>query len=147
MTRTSINDQILGVFFEVSRGIREEMSIDCQTAQLTVLQLQSLIFIKKSKTVSMTDLAKMFKISLPTATVLSDKLVNLELVQRQESKTDRRIVNISLTEKGKAFLKKAMIIRHQKMNKLLEYLSLEDRKELLRILSNLSANIQKSYEK
>jgi len=145
--RSTINDKLLEVFFEVSRGIREEMAVDCQTAQLTVLQLQALIFINKKKSLSMSDAAEMFKISLPTATVLSDKLVNFGLVQRDESKTDRRIVNISLTEKGKSLLKKAMKVRHQKINKTLEYLSLEDKKELLRILGNLSSSIKKAYEK
>jgi MarR family transcriptional regulator, organic hydroperoxide resistance regulator len=147
MLNTAINDKILEVFFEVSRGIREEMTVDCQTSQLTVLQLQALIYINKKKILSMSDIAGLFKISLPTATVLSDKLMNFNLIKRQESKDDRRIVNISLTEKGKSLLKKAMKKRHQKMNKVLSYLSLEDRGELLRILSNLSNNIQKKYEK
>ena len=147
MLNTSINDKILEVFFEVSRGIREEMSVDCQASQLTVLQLQALIFINRKKTLSMSYIASLFKISLPTASSLSDKLANFGLIKRLESKNDRRIVNISLTEKGKYLLKKAMKQRHLKMNKVLSYLSLEDRKELLRILGNLSANIKKTYEK
>jgi DNA-binding MarR family transcriptional regulator len=147
MVNTKINDKILEVFFEISRGIKSEMAVDCQTSQLTVLQLQALIFIKRKNTLSMSDIANLFNISLPTATALSDKLINLNLIKRQESEKDRRIVNISLTEKGNALLKKAMKIRHQKMNKVLAYLSLEDRKELLRILGNLSNNIQKNYEK
>ena len=147
MLNTSINDKILEVFFEVSRGIREEMSVDCQASQLTVLQLQALIFINRKKTLSMSYIASLFKISLPTASSLSDKLANFGLIKRLESKNDRRIVNISLTEKGKYLLKKAMKQRHLKMNKVLSYLSLEDRKELLRILGNLSTNIKKTYEK
>jgi DNA-binding MarR family transcriptional regulator len=147
MINTKINDQITEVFFEVSRGIREKMAFSCEAAQLTVLQLQTLVLINKKKILSMGDLANEFKISLPTATVLSDKLVNLGLVKRFESKTDRRIVNVSMTEKGKSLFKIAMKQRHIKINQLLSYLSLEDRRELFRILNNLSNNIKKNYEK
>jgi len=123
------------------------MAYSYEATQLTVLQLQTLVFITKNKVISMGDLANEFKISLPTATVLSDKLVNLGIIKRIESKNDRRIVNISLTEKGKSLFKKAMKQRHLKVNKILAYLSSRDRKELLRILDNLASNIGKTYEK
>jgi MarR family transcriptional regulator, organic hydroperoxide resistance regulator len=147
MINTKINEKIVEIFYEVSRSIREKMAFSCEAAQLTVLQLQALILIHKKEILSMGDLANEFKISLPTSTVLSDKLAILNLIKRFESKNDRRIVNVSLTEKGKSLLKKAMKQRHLKINKLLGYLSLGDRNELLRILNNLSSSIKKSYEK
>jgi MarR family transcriptional regulator, organic hydroperoxide resistance regulator len=147
MINTQINEKIVEVFYEVSRSIREKMSFDCDAAQLTVLQIQTMILIEKNRILSMGDIANEYKISLPTATVLSDKLVKLNLIKRGKSKDDRRIVNISLTEKGKMLLKKAMKQRHAKINEILSYLSSEDRGELLRILDNLSRNIKKNYEK
>jgi DNA-binding MarR family transcriptional regulator len=147
MINTKINEKIMEVFFEVSRSIREKMSFDCDAAQLTVLQLQSLILISKHKTMSMGDIADEFKISLPTATVLSDKLVKMKLIKRNKSVDDRRIVNVLLTEKGKTLLKKAMKQRHIKINELLSYLPLRDREVLFKILDNLASNIKKTYEK
>ena len=145
--KNRINDQILEVIFEVSRGIREEMAVDCQTQQLTVLQLQALVFIHKKKSLQMTEIADFFKISMPTATALLDRLVNFGWVERCENKKDRRMVNVSLTKKGESLLNKALAIIRQKVNKMLSYLSLEDRKQMLRILSNLNTNIGKAYEK
>jgi MarR family transcriptional regulator, organic hydroperoxide resistance regulator len=147
MINTKINEKIMEVFYEVSRSIREKMSFDCNAAQLTVLQLQALILINRGKILSMGDIADEFKISLPTATVLSDKLVKMKLVKRHKSIDDRRIVNVSLTEKGKTLLKKAMRQRHIKINELLSYLPLKDREMLFNILDNLSTNIKKTYEK
>jgi DNA-binding MarR family transcriptional regulator len=147
MINTQINDQIMEVFYEISRNIREKMAFVSEAAQLTVLQIQALIFINRKEVSSMGDLASEFKISLPTATVLLNKLANLNLIRRLKSKSDRRIVNVSLKKKGKSLLKKAMKHRHVNTNKILVYLSLEDRKELLRILSNLSNNIKKTHEK
>jgi DNA-binding MarR family transcriptional regulator len=147
MINTKINEKIMEVFFEISRGIREKMSFDCNAAQLTVLQLQTLILISKNKTLTMGDIANNFKISLPTATVLSDKLVKMKLIKRNKNANDRRIVEVSLTEKGKTLLKKAMKQRHVKINELLSYLPLKDREMLFRILDNLSSKIKKTYEK
>ena len=147
MTNTAINDQLAETIFALSRNMKEGMAFDSDTLQLTVLQFQTLIFVKKHKDVLMGDIADQFNISLPTATVLSDKLVNLKLIQRTKDENDRRIVKVSLTEKGIELLKKAMKQRHQKISKTLAYLSSEDKKQLLRILENLSVNIKKAYEK
>jgi len=100
MTNTAINDQLAEAMFALSRSMKEEMTFDSDTLQLTVLQLQTLIFIKKHKDVLMGDIADQFNISLPTATVLSDKLVNLKLIQRAKDESDRRIVKVFLTEKA-----------------------------------------------
>jgi len=147
MANATINDQLTENIFNLSRTMRGEMTFNSEVFHLTVVQIQTLVFIKKKGSVSMSDVASQFKITLPTATVMSDKLVNFDLIQRQQGASDRRVVNISLTEKGENLLKEAMKQRHQKTNKLLSYLSVEDRKQLLRILKNLSANIQKNYEK
>ena len=127
--------------------MKVEMTFDSATSQLTVLQLQLLILIKKNKVLSMSDIANKFEISLPTATVLSDKLVKENLIRRVRREDDRRIVNISLTKKGESILEKAMKQRHLKINKVLSFLSPEDKNKLLSILKKLSVNIKKAYEK
>jgi MarR family transcriptional regulator, organic hydroperoxide resistance regulator len=147
MTSTNINDQLTETIFAFSRIMKEGMAFNCDTAQLTVLQLQALIFIHKKKNVTMGDIAEKFKVSLPTATVVLDKLVNIGIVTRDRNETDRRIVNVLLTEKGEDLLKHAMKQRHQKINKLLSYLSLKHKKQLLNILNSLAINIKKSNEK
>ena len=146
MTNT-INDQLTEMVFAFSRTMREGMAFDSDASRLTVLQLQALIFIHKKKIVSIGDIANQFKVSLPTATVLSGKLVKMNIVKRTRGRSDRRIIKISFTQKGEHLLKKAIRQRHQKINKLLSYLSVEDKKRLFNILNNLLVRIQKAYEK
>ncbi len=147
MTNTVLNYQLIEVIFSLSRTMRDEMKFDSDTSNLSVVQLQALIFIKKKNIVSMSDIAGQFNTTLPTATSLSDKLVRQNLVQRQQGVSDRRVVNLSLTEQGENLLKEAMVQRHQKINNMLFYLSTEDKEQLLKILKNLTAKIQESYEK
>ena len=95
----------------------------------------------------MSDIAEYFSIEKPTATSLLNKLVNLKLAKRKADKNDRRIVHIVLTEKGEQILTEASENRNKKMNLVLSYLSCEDKKQMLRILRQIVANIDKSHEK
>jgi DNA-binding MarR family transcriptional regulator len=146
MTNT-INDRLMDVLFLVTRAMKGKTEFSCDTSDLTILQFHALIFISKNKIVSMGDIADQFKISLPTATVLTDKLMKMGLIERKENIDDRRRVYISLIRKGERLMRKAIKARHQKMNKILEYLMPSDKKTLLRILTNLANNIKKTYEK
>ncbi len=50
-----------------------------------------------------TDICDKLQIAKAQMTYMIDKLVELELVERKTDTADRRILNISLTEKGKIF--------------------------------------------
>lgn len=49
---------------------------------------------------SMTELGKLLSVSKPNVTTLVDKLVELNIVKRKFDDSDRRIINIELTEQG-----------------------------------------------
>jgi len=147
MSDKQFNDQIVEVMFTLSRKLKDEMTFDSKTSQLTILQLQTLIFINKQETVTMSDVAKKFKITLPTATSLSDKLVKSELVERTHSVSDRRVVTLQLTIEGTRILNEAMKQRRVKATKLLSYLSEDEKVSLLKIMKSLLDTIQKNNEK
>ena len=56
--------------------------------------------LKRHGTQSMSDIGKCLSMPKPHVTVIVDKLIEEELVERQSDPNDRRIVNILLTEKG-----------------------------------------------
>jgi DNA-binding MarR family transcriptional regulator len=141
------NDQIVLAMFTLSRSMKDGMKFDSATAQLTLLQIHALMFIDKHEQVTMTEVAKQFDISLPTATALSDKLVRAGLIARQNDANDRRIVKLVLTQKGNDLLTKAMRQRSTKVSKMLSYLSSEEKQQLLHIMQRLLAGIQKQHEK
>lgn len=142
MKDKTLNDEIAENIFSLSRLMKDEMAFDSDTAQLTILQIHALVFVKKNRTVTMTEVASKFNISLPTATSLSNKLVSAKLIKRQNDKTDRRVVKLILTEKGEKLLKVAMEQRSQKINTLLSYMPKKEKEQLLKILQNLLSHIQ-----
>ena len=122
--------------------MKESMCFTSSITHLSMLQLQALILIKKTPNVQMRDIATHFRIELPSATSLLNKLHEMKLVQRQADPDDRRIVRINLTADGQALLKNAMIERSKKIEKLLAFLSEKDKEELLRILLTLTEKME-----
>jgi len=141
------NNEFGEVLFKLSRLMRDDMTFTCFSAQLSILQLHTLIFLKKNSLVHMTDIAQNFHIEMPTATSLLNKLVTLKLVRRTADKKDRRIVHIKLTQKGEEVLQEAKEQHNKKITRMLSYLSEDDKKKLLVILERIVATMEESHEK
>ena len=141
------NNDFGEVLFKLSRLMRDDMNFTCYSAQLSILQLHALIFLKKNNPVHMSDIAQNFRIEMPTATSLLNKLVALKLVRRTADKKDRRIVHIVLTPKGEEVLEEAKEQRNKKINTMMSYLSEADKKKLLVILERIVATMERSHEK
>lgn len=71
--------------------------------------------IESNKQMSMTEIAEIMKVPASTATRLVDKLVKSNLIKRSkdESKKDRRIVELELTDSGKELYDRFQ--KHQKL--------------------------------
>ena len=81
----------------------------------------------------MVELAKFMGVSASAITNLVDGLANMELIKREYSPYDRRIIIASLTEKGKKVILK---IKHQfeeLLGKILKEFTPEEREKLLEL--------------
>lgn len=140
------NGQLVETICTLSKLMKEQMSYSTDLTTLTLAQLQTLIFLKNHRSVSMRDIANHFSIELPSATSLLNKLHSVELVERQQDEKDRRIVRIALTAKGESLLKEAMEQRTKKISHMLSSLSQKDQDDLLRILQILVAKLKQNNE-
>lgn len=141
------NSQLVEKMFTFSRLMKGYMQYNTGFMHLTLLQLQTLLFLHDNPQVQMRDIATHFSIEMPTATTLITKLVKEELVARRQDEEDRRLVRIVLTEKGKKLLEDAMRERNQKITLLLSSLSQSEQNHLLEIISHLIATMEVSHEK
>lgn len=141
------SNNLIELVIKISRALKGKMVFDDQTSHLTMLQLQALVLLKNEDNIQMKDIADNFKVKMSTATSLLDRLVSAKLVSRREDSKDRRIVRISLTNKGKTLIDNAMEQRKRKINTVLSYISLKDKKSLLRILQTISKRVENEYEK
>jgi DNA-binding MarR family transcriptional regulator len=110
---------------------------------LTPREFNILILLGKREELIMTELAAMIASPLSTATRLVDRLVKKNLVQRERSERDRRIVIIRASEQGKLI--------HQNMQqqhlagsyKMLQFLTEEEREVYVGLVSKLAAGLSR----
>jgi len=142
--KDELNNQIVETMFMVFRSMKDTMCFSSKSSHLTMIQLEALIFLSKNNDAQMKDFADYFSITMPTATSLVDKLIAIKLAERKNYSKDRRIVKISITRAGKKLLDEAMKQRENKINKMLTFLSKNDKKDLLRILSKVLEETSKN---
>jgi MarR family transcriptional regulator, organic hydroperoxide resistance regulator len=141
------SQKIMEALFKITRLLRNRLPCEIKPAKISILQLHALIFIKKQQPISMHEIADMFQITKPTATSLLSKLIKLELVKREYDKEDRRVIRISLSEKGQKMFSKIMSKTLEKLQKVLKEISKEDKGNLVRIINDISKKMEENYEK
>lgn len=129
--------ELIEIMFNIFRKMKNEMSYTNKLIHLSQLQIQALVFLKQNNNAQMREIAKHFRIELPSATSLMNKLHNMKLVIRRSDPEDRRAVRMSLTDKGTKLLTHAVTQRKNKLEKILSYLSDTEKHELLQILKTL----------
>lgn len=144
--QSNLNIQLEEVMSHVSRYMRRQMVGAIKNNDLTMTQLETLIFIKQHGPSHMKDIASHFGISMPSATSMIDKLVTMKLTLRENDIKDRRNVTIVLTTKGEQLLQEGWKKKKERLNAMLNLLSEEDKQTLLKIFSTLVDRI-KIYEK
>ncbi len=110
----------------------QSKSIELPPAQVFALMA---LFDKGSCRLS--DLSREMEISAPTTTGIIDRLEKSKYVHRVPDKTDRRAINIELTEKGIKFTKELRVTIKRRWQEILKKLPCSDREHYLRILTKI----------
>ena len=116
------------------RGMRAGLTVP---SNITTAQLILLLALYEKGTCRGIDLSKELRLAAPTVSGLIDRLARAGYLQRIPDTSDRRAINIRLTQKGtniaKDFLKEA----RKRWRSILVRLSAEDRENYLRILKRI----------
>lgn len=116
------------------------ISKSCEVPQS---HIKVLFVLKNRGPVAMSDMAKRLSISKPNLTPIIDKLIADEHVERTANPKDRRILLISLTEKGKAYLESLHEHVKEHSREKLKGLPPEDVDTLLECSARILAVLQK----
>jgi DNA-binding MarR family transcriptional regulator len=141
------NQNLFESIFKLTRALKTRDPHGIKNSDLTILQIHTLIFVSKNQPIPMHEIADSFQITKPTATSLIDVLMKLGFVSRVEDKEDRRITRIKLSKTGEDFLQKNMSKTSLKINKILDYLTPKDKKDLKRIIDTINKRIEEEHEK
>ena len=99
--------------------------------------------LKKRGSIPISEIGKKVYISRSNMTSLIDKLVEEGLAARLPDETDRRVINISITPKGKDLVRNWRKHRNEEIRRKLSALSDEDLEKLYESMENIKAVLYK----
>ena len=111
--------------------------------ELSKQELFVITIIEKYGEITMSQLSDQMNFPMSTATGIIDRLVKKEYIIRGKSETDRRIVTISLTDKGKALMHYIRTSISQYIEKAYDALDEEERKYFFRIIMKITDALKK----
>jgi DNA-binding MarR family transcriptional regulator len=131
-------EPLLQAFFEMGRKLKGALARDF--APFSALHVETLRFISESKTPSMRELADYLKVSAPSATTLTDGLVEDGYIERKVDAEDRRLVRLALSAKGKKLVADLHQKRMAAFSRLVAPLTPAEQHDLARLLRIITQN-------
>ena len=127
-TRPALNDQLTELFVTASRALVgiAIRSIEATPFPVTVPQHRVLVLLAAEGAMTVGEIADLAGVNQSNASRLCDRLQKLELIERQRSSDDGRVVRVSLTREGKRTVDTVTAARRREVGQVLEKLSTDD---------------------
>ena len=134
----TINDILVNLFNEIW-DIEEKALITDQFKDISVNDMHIMEAIGIEKPKNMSSVARMVDVTVETLTIAINNLVKKGYVLRVRSEEDRRVVLVSLSEKGKAAYEHHRQFHQKMVGAVLEDLNQEETLVLTNALKKLSS--------
>lgn len=135
-------DEVFLLTLNMTRGAFNEIS---REVGMTGPQLKVLLALHCHENgVTMRELSEIQMLSHGATTGLVDRMINMDLLERTRSETDRRVVYVCLSQKGKETFKKFTDRREEALSPFLDKLEKEDEEHVLSALTILEAHLKRS---
>jgi DNA-binding MarR family transcriptional regulator len=142
-THRMICRQIKMVMNSLTRRVDAQM----QPLELTGMQWEPLMLVWLKRADTVAALARVSQVGVPSMTRMLDRLEQKDLLRRERSELDRRVVNLHLTAKGKRVAGKIWPIVVEGMNVHLEGFKKEELSQLNDLLGRMLANGARDAQK
>lgn len=110
---------------------------------LSVPQIVIIEFLAAQGACKMKELAKAVNFTMSAVTAIVDKMIKAKLVKRERSSEDRRVVNVTLLQKGRELIAELMQLRRKAFNEMFSTLSEGEKNEYMRILKKAYQGLKK----
>ena len=144
----SITEELFSVPPLIFRSVRKKLfktALASISEDISPPHFEIMKILDESGTLHVTEIGERLQIPRPQMTHLIDKLVALDMVERQTDAADRRTINIMLTGKGSMILEEHEKLIRGTIKKLLSPLSNQDLAELsvsLRKIRDILSKLQ-----
>ncbi|MGD2124666.1 MAG: MarR family transcriptional regulator [Desulfobacteraceae bacterium] len=144
MKSTSCEDITEKIVILIRRYVRLRALYTKELAKnygLSVPQLLCLQCLYENGNMSMSEIAENIMVNMSTVTGIVDRLEQKGFLKRLRVSTDRRVITIALTEKGKSLAENSPPAVHHKIIQAVKKLSEPEREEIFQALNRLSGLI------
>lgn len=124
------------------RSLRDPIAASCAELDLTSPQVHALLALGHDGPLTMGDLARRVAVTEKTVTGLIDRLERDGLCARARDDADRRVVHVALTGQGAALHQRMDAEVLEALTGLLARLDAADRRDLFRIISKLTNDVE-----
>jgi DNA-binding MarR family transcriptional regulator len=109
-------------------------------------QMVALDHVERNDRTTMTELAHILSIKTSSATVLVDRLIRQKMLSRQRDESDRRLVWVRITPKGRKVVGEIMEEKRRTMKGMFAVLSAKERKHYLAMLLKVKDSLLKNTQ-
>ena len=135
-------EQLMNAMFNLVRAINKEAD-RCGKESGGFNEKEQIIlhYLGKNEDVKMSDLAGVIDAPISTVTSIVNKLVENDLLNRTHSVEDRRIINVSLTSKGRSIFKKIHAQKDELSNIILSKLNEKEQAAMVKYVNVLASSL------
>ncbi len=143
-TEQTLN-RLLVEFFKYIMEIEEKKLITDEFREITYNDMHIIEAIGLEKPKKMSEIAKIMSVTTGTLTKAVDSLEKKGYVQRQRSRQDKRVVNITLTQQGVTAFRHHEKFHQDMIAFILEHVSEEESRVLRHALERLMGYFRQKY--
>ncbi len=125
------------VFSSMLRGVDARM----QPLELTAMQWEPLLLLALGRADTVAALARECQMDCGAMTRMLDRLEQKQLLLRTRNDVDRRVVNLSLTDKGRESAAGIPALVREELQRHLEGFSAQDQRQLVSLLTRMLENV------
>lgn len=140
-----INELLVQLFNDVLQ-IEEQSLKSGVLSDLSITEIHTIESIGMYSERTMSEVAQKLKITVSTLTTAINKLIKKGYVERNRIETDRRVVLIKLTRKGKLAFRIHQRFHGEMINNAIEGLTLEEEEVLISSLNKINNFFKEKYE-
>ena len=134
--------EVQDLFTRISESLMEK-SIGILKFPVTMSQLKTMTALSEDGLISMGELCKMANVKMPSLTEVVDRFETEGIFERTRDNSDRRVVKVSFTEKGKKLHRDVLKKRADELSRLFGLLNKHERILLADSLKNVAALLTK----
>jgi len=132
-------ERLLRSFMQFHKADWHEHSVaGCTPSEIKVLFCVAKSMKQNNSIITVSEISKILRVTSPTVTQILKKLEVNGFVERHADEIDRRVVRITLTEKGQDIARQAREEFHASLDGLIDYLGDEQSNQLADLLSKVS---------